>query len=101
MLPLLPPLPHPGLLVVCCLVVRRPILSSHAIMQPLTLLLPAAFANICLSLPLPPHPPTHHHNHRAATTATSLPLWSNSPSYIDEERGSGSTTTSIPAAAPS
>jgi hypothetical protein len=39
------PLPHHRLLVGCCVVVRRPILSSHAVMQPSTLSLPAAFAD--------------------------------------------------------
>jgi hypothetical protein len=32
-------------LVGCCVVVRRPILSSHAVMRPSTLSLPVAFAD--------------------------------------------------------
>ncbi len=53
--PLLPlPLPR-RLLVGCCIVVRRPISSLHAVMRPLTLSLPAAFADNCL--PPPPPPP--------------------------------------------
>ncbi len=39
--PLLPQLPA---LVDCCVVVRHPLLSLHAVLQPLTLALPATFA---------------------------------------------------------
>jgi hypothetical protein len=44
----LPPPPPPSRcrsLVGCCVVVHRPISSSHAVMRPSTLLLPAAFAD--------------------------------------------------------
>jgi hypothetical protein len=58
------------LLVGCCVVFRRPLSSSHAVMQPLTLSLPVAFAANCH--PPPPPPPTpqlplplgRHHRHR-------------------------------------
>jgi len=44
-------------LVGCCVVVRRPLSSSHAIMRPSMLLLPAAFAANRRQLqPLPPLP---------------------------------------------
>jgi hypothetical protein len=56
-------------LVGCCVVGFRPILSSHAVMQPSTLSLPAAYTNNCL-----PPPPCRHRSHRrcrrATTTAT-------------------------------
>jgi hypothetical protein len=45
------------LLVGCCVVVRRPISSSHAIMRPQMLSLPDAFADNCLPPPPPPPPP--------------------------------------------
>jgi hypothetical protein len=55
-----PPLPLPTaclclLLVGCCIVFCRPLLSLHAIMRPLILLLPATFA--AYYCPLPPLPP--------------------------------------------
>ena len=71
-------LPRCRSLVGCCIVVRHLILSSHAVMRPSTLSLPAAFADKLSSTAtaaaagppqLPPPPP-----------------WSNSPSYIGEER---------------
>ena len=62
-----------------CIVVCRPLLSSHAVMRPLTLLLPAAFADNCLPPPpplppLPPPPPplplgqNHRHCHNRGQT---------------------------------
>ena len=47
-----PPPPRRRSLVGCCIVVRRPIPSSHAVMRPPMLSLPAAFADNCLP-PLP------------------------------------------------
>ena len=82
--PPLPPTPRLRSLVGCCVVVRCPISSSHAVMRPSTLSLPAAFANKLSSTAStaataaaagPPQPPLP-------------PPWSNSPSHIGEERGS-------------
>jgi hypothetical protein len=55
------------LLVGCCVVVCHPLSSSHAVMRPSTLLLPATFAaNRRPSPPPPPLPltPSHHRLHR-------------------------------------
>jgi hypothetical protein len=69
------PLPCRISFVGCCVVVRCPISSSHAVMRPSTLSLPAASAINCFQPPpLPPQPPPP-------------PPWSNSPSYIVKERG--------------
>jgi len=74
----LPPPPCHCLLVGCCVVVRRPILSSHAVMRPSTLLLPAAFADelsstastaaaaIAAAAGLPGRH-NHHRHHRSRT----------------------------------
>jgi hypothetical protein len=75
-----PPLLLPSF-VGCCIVFHRPLLSLQAIMQPLTLLLPAAFAANCCPLPplpLPPGPHCHrrhhrHHHHRGPTHRCLLP----------------------------
>ena len=61
------------LLVGYCVVVRRPLSSSRAVMQLSTLSLPAAFADNCLPLPPPPPPtqlplpPSCHHRATATT----------------------------------
>ncbi len=52
----------------CCVVVCRPISSSHAVMRPSTLSLPAPLPINCLPPPPPPPPPLPPG--RAATTAT-------------------------------
>ena len=44
-------------LVGCCIVFRRQLLSSHTVMRPLTLTIPAAFPSNCRPPPPPPSPP--------------------------------------------
>ena len=95
---------HFLLMVGYCIVVRRPL--CHCMLscdcrcsccQPLLLPIAIHRRHRC-----------HHCScccHWAATTPPPLPppapsQWSNSPSYIDKERGSNSTTTSVPTAVP-
>jgi hypothetical protein len=63
-------------LVGCCVVVRRPISSSHAVMRPSTLSLPAAFADKLSSTAStaataaaagPPGRHNHHRHHHGRT----------------------------------
>ena len=88
------------LLVGCCVIVCHPISSLHSVMQSVDTLVGGRF---CRQLSSATTTAT-----TAATAAAAGPPpsplptpWSNSLSYIDEERGSSSTTTSIPTAAPS
>ena len=49
-----------GMLVGCCIVVCHPLSSLHAIVRPLTLSLPAAFAANCCPPPPPPEIVTYY-----------------------------------------